>query len=81
MKWGVNMTDGMDAYRIWKPSFCYYKQWTVKKQNGRKPVIPLRFSKSGDPNIEKWYATHWVDSSRIAELKISAGKDEDGQEQ
>ena len=53
----------------------------VKKKNGRKPVIPLRFSKSGDPNIEKWYATHWVDSARIAELKASAGKDEDGQEQ
>ena len=64
-----------------KPSFCYYKQWAVKKQHGRKPVIPLRFSKSGDPNIEKWYATHWVDSSRIAELKLYAGKDEDGQEQ
>ena len=64
-----------------KPSFCYYKQWAVKKKNGRKPVIPLRFSKSGDDNIEKWYATHWVDSARIAELKASAGKAEDEQEQ
>ena len=52
-----------------KPSFCYYKQWAVKKQHGRKPVIPLRFSKSGDPDIERWYATHWVDCGRIAELK------------
>lgn len=26
MKWGVNMTDSMDAYRIWRLSFCYYKQ-------------------------------------------------------
>ena len=34
-----------------KSSFCYYKQWGVKKKNGQghKPVIPLRFSKS-----EKW---------------------------
>ena len=26
-----------------KPSFCYYKQWGVKKKNGQghKPVIPL----------------------------------------
>ena len=32
-----------------KPSFCYYKRWGVKKKNGqgRRPVIPLRFSKSG----------------------------------
>lgn len=64
-----------------KPSFCYYKQWAVKKKNGRKPVIPLRFSKSGDDNIEKWYATHWVDSTRIAELKMSVRRDEDGQKQ
>ena len=27
-----------------KPSFCYYKQWAVKKKGGqgKKPVIPLR---------------------------------------
>ena len=44
-----------------KPSFCYYKRWGVKKRHGRKPVIPLRFSKSGNPEIEKAYATHYVD--------------------
>ena len=54
-----------------KPSLCYYKQWGVKKKNGQghKPVIPLRFSKSGNPEIEKWYATHFVDTKRIAVLK------------
>lgn len=54
-----------------KLSFCYYKQWGVKKKNGQghKSVIPLRFSKSGDPEIEKWYATHFVDSKKTAELK------------
>ena len=54
-----------------KPSFCYYKQWSVKKKNGQghKPVILLRFSKSGDLEIEKWYATHFVDSKKAAELK------------
>ena len=54
-----------------KPSFCYYKQWGVKKKNGQghKPVIPLRFSKSGNLEIEKWYATHFVDTKRIALLK------------
>ena len=57
-----------------KPSFCYYKQWGVKKKNGQghKPVIPLRFSKSSNEQIERGYATHYVDSARIAELKSSA---------
>lgn len=57
-----------------KPSFCYYKQWGVKKPTGQghKPVIPLRFSKSGKPDIEKWYATHFVDAVRIAALKAEA---------
>ena len=56
-----------------KPSFCYYKQWAVKKKNGQghKPVIPLRFTKSGNPEVEKSYATHFVDSKRIAELKAA----------
>ena len=36
-----------------KPSFCYYKQWGTKKKDGqgRKPVILLLFSKSGDPEV------------------------------
>lgn len=54
-----------------KPSFCYYKRLGVKKEGGQghKPVIPLRFSKSGDPEIEKWYATHFVDAKKTTELK------------
>lgn len=54
-----------------KPSFRYYKQWGVKKKNGqgRRLIIPLRFSKSGAPEIEKSYATHYLDSARIDELK------------
>lgn len=54
-----------------KPSVTVYKQWAVKKKNGQghTPVIRLRFSKSGDAEIEKWYATHYVDGSRITELK------------
>lgn len=39
----------------YKPSFCYYKRWGTKKKNGqgKKPVIPLRFSKSGNASLEK----------------------------
>ena len=57
-----------------KPSFCYYKQWGVKKKGGQghKPVIPLRFSKSGAADVERWYATHFVDAKKIAELKAEA---------
>ena len=51
-----------------KPSFCYYKRWGVKKK-GHKPVIPLRFSKSGAPEIERSYATHFVDTRRVSSLK------------
>lgn len=54
-----------------KPSFCYYKQWGVQKKTGQghKPVIPLRFSKSGNSEIEREYATHYVDAERTAQLK------------
>ena len=62
-----------------KPSFCYYKQWGVKKKSGQghKPVIPLRFSKSGDEGIERWYATHYVDSERITQLKAAKNVEEE----
>ena len=54
-----------------KPSVTVYKQWAVKKKSGQghKPVIRLRFSKSGDPDIERRYSTHFVDAKKIAELK------------
>lgn len=57
-----------------KPSFCYYKQWGAKKKDGQghKPIIPLRFSKSGNPEIEKSYATHFIDTKRINLLKSMA---------
>ena len=57
-----------------KPSFCYYKRWGTKKKNGQghKPVYPLRFSKSGKAEIEKAYATHFLDPKRIEEIKAEA---------
>ena len=61
-----------------KPSLSVYKQWAVKKKNGqgRRPVIQLRFSKSGDTEIEKAYATHYVDSKKITELKSAVQAEE-----
>lgn len=54
-----------------KPSFCYYKQWGTKKKSGqdRKPVIQLRFSKSGREDIERAYATHFVNVERTEQIK------------
>ncbi len=37
----------------WKESLSDYRQWGAKSQ-------VLRFSKSGNPNIEKTYATHYI---------------------
>ena len=37
-----------------RPSITEYLSW------GKGKKIPLRFSKSGDPNIERAYATHFL---------------------
>lgn len=52
-----------------KPSFCTYRRWGGKSGGGRTPAAPLRFSKSGAPEIEQRYATHYVDVKRTAQLK------------
>lgn len=53
-----------------KPSFTVYKQWGAKGRH------ILRFSKSGDPAIEKNCATHYVDSERIAKLRAEKEKEQ-----
>lgn len=52
-----------------KPSVSVYRQWGTK---GKK--VPLRFSKSGNPNIETWYATHFIDQQRMAAIKAQQDK-------
>ena len=54
-----------------RPSETYYKQWGMKKKNGQgyKPVKRLQFSKSGKVEIERAYATHYLDEKQIAALK------------
>ena len=42
------------------PSWTGYKSW------GKGNKIDLRFSKSGEPNIEKTYATHFIRKSSVA---------------
>ena len=48
-----------------KPSWTYYKRWGCK---GKK--IKLRFSKSGNEQIERLYATHYVSQPKAAESKV-----------
>lgn len=42
-----------------KPSWTAYKSW------GKGKKIDLRFSKFGDPNVEKLYATHFVKKNGV----------------
>jgi len=51
-----------------KPSWTCYHQW------GKHKDRRLRFSKSGDENIERQYATHFVDPVRVAEIKERASE-------
>jgi len=53
-----------------KESWTFYKQWG---QKGKKPSIKLRFSKSGNEDIERSYATHFISPERVAELKKPVG--------
>lgn len=56
-----------------KSSWTAYNQWGIK---GKK--ISLRFSKSGDPLIEKAYATHYVvNNKRVMEIDCSKREPED----
>ena len=41
---------------------------TVYNKYGKGPKIRLRFSKSGEVNIEKGYSTHYVNKYRINQL-------------
>jgi len=45
--------------------------WTGYNKYGKGVNRRLRFSKSGNKNIEDAYATHYVDKNRINELKIN----------
>jgi hypothetical protein len=46
-----------------KPSWTAYNKW------GRGNKTRLRFSKSGDDNIEKLYATHYISQQKVDEAK------------
>lgn len=45
------------------------ESWTGYNQYGKGKNSKLRFSKSGNENIEKVYATHYIDKNWFNELK------------
>ena len=51
-----------------QPSLSYYRQWGAKSRK-------LRFSKSGDPNIEKHYATHYVVKKTDHRIEAESAED------
>ena len=52
-----------------KPSWTFYKKWGANKKGDKGNTVKLRFSKSGDENIEKQYATHYIGQQKIAEAE------------
>ena len=46
------------------------KSWTGYNQYCKGKKRRLKFSKSGNINIEEAYATHYIDKNRIKELKL-----------
>ena len=57
-----------------KPSWTYYKRWGCK---GKK--IKLRFSKSGDEQIERLYATHYVSQRKPTNQRIGENIESDSE--
>ena len=60
-----------------KPSWTLYKRWGKNKKGNKGSkgsthkgdTAKLRFSKSGDKNIEKQYATHYISQRTVADAK------------
>lgn len=59
----------MKKLRAYAASKNLEPRWTVYKKFGKGKKIILRFSKSGNENIERAYATHYVDAARMEKLK------------
>ncbi len=64
----MHVIRSLAAKNGYKPSLTYYKQWGARK-NGHRTAVQLRFSKSGAADIERNYATHYIDSRQIEYLK------------
>jgi len=56
-----------------KESWTFYKQWGRKNKKGSNgknaPAIKLQFSKSGNEDVERQYAMHYVSAKTLDENK------------
>ena len=79
MKEGTKMTGDMRTMAIQLPEELFERLKAYLKKNGigHKPVIPLQFSKSGSPEIERSYATYFVDLARVQEVKAAQPQTEE----
>lgn len=66
----------MKQIRVYARKSGYKESFTVYKRWGKGKKSPLYFSKTRNPNIERNYATHYVDAERIAELKKTESENE-----
>lgn len=57
-----------------KHSWTFYKRWGKNKKANTRSATKLRFSKSGDENIEKQYATHYIGQIKLSEAKERRSK-------
>lgn len=70
----------MKQIRLYARDHQLKPSWTSYHQSGKKGNNkPLRFSKSGNEQIERAYATHYVDQKRIAQLKQKKAEQTDKQ--
>lgn len=63
------LSDIMKEIRSYAATNHLIPSWSAYQQWGKAKHQPLRFSKSNDPSIERHYATHFVDVTRVAQLK------------
>jgi hypothetical protein len=62
------ISSSMEIFRRWAPEKGLKPSETGYVRRARSGTIPLQFSKSGDPAIEKNYSTHYI-SSALSERK------------
>jgi hypothetical protein len=66
----------MKEFRATASELNLKESWTAYRNWGKGPKRPLRFSKSGDAQIERRYATHYVKTRPLEQAEPVQGSDE-----
>jgi len=67
----------MDELRLYARTHGLTDSWTAYHKWGKGKKIALRFSKSGNPEIERAYSTHFVNKSMVKKEKEQVSTVED----